>query len=101
VEHSERDRHLPEDITGLPLADHALHAVDEPKHLEPSLQDAEERPRITLVHSELPGNERDVRHHPGKPVALGRLEVGENFDPSDLVRCHHRLLHRGRLGSVQ
>ena len=29
VEHSERDRHLPEDVTGLPLADHALHAVDD------------------------------------------------------------------------
>ena len=29
VEHSERDRHLPEDVTRLPLADHALDAVDD------------------------------------------------------------------------
>jgi hypothetical protein len=31
LEHSERDRHLPEDVTGPPLPDHALHAVDEPE----------------------------------------------------------------------
>ena len=55
----------------------AFHAVDESEHLDPTLEEAEKRPRVTLVHSELAGNERDVRHHPRKPVALGRLQVRE------------------------
>src|SRR5262249_28888027 len=46
VEHSERDRHLGEDVTRSPLADHARHAVDEPEHLEATLEDAEERPLV-------------------------------------------------------
>lgn len=71
VEHSERDRHLPEDVTGPPLADHALHAVDAPDHLDPTLEDAEQRPLVPFVHGGLARNEREVRHHPGKPVAFG------------------------------
>ena len=89
MEHSERDRHLPEDVTGLPLADHALDAVDDPEHLEPALEDAEQRARVTLVHGELAGNERDVRHHPGEPLAFGRLEVHEHGDAADLLCRHH------------
>ena len=99
VEHPERDRHLPEDVAGLPLADHALHAVDAPDHLEPTLEDAEQRPRVTLVHGELARNERDVRHHPGEPVAFGRLEVREHCDPADLLRRHHGR-HTGVLGHL-
>ena len=97
VEHSERDRHLPEDVAGLPLADHALHAVDEPDHLDPTLEDAEQRPLVTLVHGVLARRERDVRRHPGKPVAFGRLEVREHRDPTDLLRRHHEM-HHGRTG---
>ena len=89
VQHSERDRHLPEDVTRLPLADHALDAVDDPEHVEPALEDAEQRPRVTLVHGELAGNESDVRHHPGEPVAFGRLEVREHRDAADLLCRHH------------
>ena len=55
VAHPERDRHLPEDVTGLPLADHALHAVDEHDHLDPTLEHAEQRPLVALVHGELAG----------------------------------------------
>ncbi len=95
VEHPERDRHLPEDVTGPPLADHALHAVDAPDHLEPTFEHAEQRPPVTLVHGRLARRERDVRHEPGKPVTFGRLEVRENRDPADLLRRHHEL-HHGR-----
>ena len=98
--HSERDRHLPEDVTRLPLADHAFHAVDTPQHLDPTRQDAEQRPSITLVYSELAGNERDVRHHTCKPVELARLEVREHREPPDLLRRHHELRRRGWSGCV-
>src|SRR5439155_17818838 len=95
MEHSKRDRHLPEDVTGPPLADHAVDAVDESVHLDPTLEDAEQCPRVTLVHRGLAGNERDVRYHPGKPVAFGRLEVREHCNPTDLLRRHHEK-HRRR-----
>ena len=100
MEHAEGDRHLPEDVTGPPLADHALHAVDAPEHLEPTLEDAEQRPSVTLVHGGLAGNERDVRHCPGEPVAFGRLEVREDRDPTDLLRRHHEMHHLRRLSIV-
>ncbi len=100
VEHSERDRHLPEDVTGTPLADHALHAIDKPVHLDPTLEDAEQCPRITLVHSGLAGNEGDVRHQPGQPLAFSRLEVREHRYPSDLLRRHHEIRRLCSLGIV-
>src|SRR5262249_42886263 len=40
-------------------------------------------------HGGLAGNERDVRHDPGKPFAFGRLEVREHRDPTDLLPRHH------------
>ncbi len=86
MEHSERDRHLPEDITGLALADDALHAVDTPDHLEPTLEDAEQRSRVALVHCGLAGRQRDISHNPGKPVPFSRLEIREHSDATDLVR---------------
>ena len=100
VEHAEGDRHLTEDVAGPPLADNTLHAVDAPDHFEPTLEDAEQCPSVTLVHSGLAGNERDVRHCPGEPVAFGRLEVREHCDPTDLLRRHHELHHLCRLGIV-
>ena len=99
MEHPERDRHLPEDVARLSLADHALHAVDAPDHLESTFEHTEQRPRVAFVHSRLAGGERDVRHHSGKPVAFGWLEVREHGDPADLLRRHHEL-HRHRLSSV-
>ena len=55
MEHPERDRHLSEDVAGVPLADHARDPVDVPEHLQPALEDAEERPFVPLVHGELAG----------------------------------------------
>src|SRR5262249_36761806 len=89
VEQSERDRHLPEDVTGLPLTDHALHAVDEPEHLDPPPQDAEQRARVTLMDGELAGSEGDVRDYAGKPLAFGPPAIRENSEPTDLLGRHH------------
>ena len=100
VEHAEGDRHLPEDVTWPPFADHTFHAVDAPEHLEPTVEDAEQCPSVTLVHSGLAGNKRDVRHCPGEPVELGRLEVREHRDLTDLLRRHHEMHHLRRLGIV-
>ena len=100
IEDSERDRHLSEDVTRLPLADHALHAVDAPDHLDPTFEQAEQRPLVTLVHRRLAGNERDVGHHPGKPIAFGRLEVRKYRDPTDLLRRHHPMHRRRRPSTV-
>ena len=90
VEHSERDRHLSEDVTGDSLADHALHAVGPPQHFDATRKNAEQGPLITLVHGELTRSERDVRYHPGKPFAFGLREIREHRDLADLLRRHHK-----------
>ena len=72
VGHPERDRDLAEDVTGLPLADHALDAVDELDHLDPPLEHAEQRPLVALVHGVLAGAERDVGRDTTEPLAVGR-----------------------------
>ena len=100
VEHSERDRHLSEYLARLPLADYALHAVDPSDHLDPPFEDAEQRPFVTLVHGVLTRHERDVRDDPGEPFAIGRLEVCEDGDLTDLVRRHHERHTGDRLESV-
>ena len=64
-------------------------AANPPDHLEPSLEEAEQRLRVALVHSGLAGNERDVRHNPSKPFAFGLLEVREHLDSADLLPRHH------------
>ena len=95
--HSERHRHLPEDVAGPPFADHALFAVDELHHLDPTLEHAEERPLVPLVHRVLPGAERDVGRDTTEPLAVGRLEIREHLEPPDLLRGHHascRLVER-------
>ena len=89
MKHSERDRHLPEDVARRSLPDHALDAVDASDHLDPTLEEAEQRLRITLMHGGLARNEPDVRDHPGKSVALVRLEVREHCYLTDLSGCHH------------
>ncbi len=101
IEHSERDRHLAENVTRLPLTDDALHPVDAPDHLDPTFEEAEERPLVTLVHGGLAWRERDICDHPGQPVTFGRLEVREHTDPTDLLRRHHEMHHRRRLSSVR
>src|SRR5438477_4663974 len=89
VDHPERHRHLRENITGRSFADHALHAVDTPDYFDPTLEKAEQRPRVTLVDRGIAGRESDVRDDASKPLAFGPIEVREDRDPSDLLRRHH------------
>ncbi len=56
VEHSEGDRHLPEDVTGLPLSDHAFHAVDTPQHLDSTRQ---KRRTAPARHPRVPRTRRE------------------------------------------
>ena len=86
---SERDRDLPEDVTGLPLADHALDAVDELDRLDPTLEQPEERRLVSLVNRELTGAEADIGRDPTEPLAIRRLEALEYCDPTDVVRRQH------------
>ena len=92
--HSERDRDLSEDVTGLPFADDALHAVDEPDRLDPTLQQAEQRPLVPLVNRVLARGERDVGRDTTEPLAIGRLERREHLEPPDLLRGHQAGSHR-------
>ena len=87
--HSERHRQLPADVAGPPFADDALFAVAEPHHLDPTLEHAEERPLVPLVHREFAGAERDVGRNTTEPLAVGRLERREHLEPPDLLRGHH------------
>ena len=86
VEHPERDRHLPENVAGEPLADDADDAVRDTEYLEASLEDAEERAIVSFVDCELAGRQRDVRDDFREPVEHVRLDVGEQFDAGDLLR---------------
>ena len=94
--HPERDRHLPEDVTGPPLADHALHAVDEHDHLHPTLEHAEQCPLVPLVHGVLAGADRDVGRNTTEALAVGRIESREHLEPPDLLRGHHASRRRRR-----
>ena len=89
VGHSERDRHLPEDVAGPPLADHALHAVDELDRLDPTLEHGEQRALVAVVHRILAGAEGDVGRNTTEPLEIGRLERRKRRDLGDLVRRHH------------
>ena len=89
VAHSERDRHLPEDVTGPPLADHALNAVDDTDHLHPTLEHAEQSPLVPFVHGVLAGDERDVGSNTTEPLTIGRIERREHLEPPDLLQGHH------------
>jgi len=86
---SERDRDLPEDVAGLASTDHALHAVDEPDHLDPALEQPEERRLVALVNRALPGGEADIGRDPTEPVAGRRLEVRKDLDTTELIRRQH------------
>ncbi|HET7354540.1 MAG TPA: hypothetical protein VFJ11_10905 [Gaiellaceae bacterium] len=89
MKHSERHRHLPDDVPWLPLADDTLDTVDAPENLDPAFEDAKQRPLITFVHGELARHERDVGGQSGKPVAFGQLKVREHRDLTDFLRRHH------------
>ena len=87
---------LPEDVSGPPLADHALDAVDELDHLDPTLEQSEERSLVSLVHRVLAGAEADVGRDATEPLAICRLESREHREPTDLVRRHHPGQRRGQ-----
>ena len=87
--HSERHRQLPADVAGPPFADDALFGVAQPHNLDPTLEHAEQRPLVPLVHRELAGAERDVGRNTTEPLAVGRLEGREHLEPPDLLRGHH------------
>jgi hypothetical protein len=40
---------------------------------------------LDRVKAQKGGHQRDVWHHPGKPLALCRLEVRKHCDPADLL----------------
>ena len=86
---SKRDRDLPKDVTGPTLADHALHAVDEPDRFDPALEQPEERGPVSLVHRKRSNADADVCRDPTEPLPIGRLEALEDRDSPDLVRRHH------------
>ncbi len=98
--HPERDRQLADDVTGPALADQSLLAVDEPDHLDPALEDAEQHRPVTLVRGVLAGRERDVRRHTAKPIAMRQVDVRENGDPTDLLGGHHEMHRHGWPRSV-
>ena len=85
----EHDRHLAEDVAGLPLADDALDPVDELDRLDPTLEHGEERPLVALVRRVLARHEADVAAARAEPLALGRLEAREDREPPDLLRGDH------------
>ena len=86
---SERDRHLPEDVSRLTLADDALDSIDELDRLDPTLEHGEERSLVARVRGVLARAEADIGRNATKPFAVGRLESREHRDPTDLVRRHH------------
>ena len=61
---AERDRHLAEQVAGLPLPDHARDPVDELDRLDPAVKHGEERTFVALGRRELARRQRDVRGHP-------------------------------------
>lgn len=92
----ERDRDLPEDVTGSPFADHALDAVDELDHFDPTLEQSEERWLVSFVNRVLASAEADVGRDATEPLAISRLEIRKHRDPTDLVRRHHPGQRRGQ-----
>ena len=79
----ERDRHLAEDVTRVPLADDALDAVDELRRFDPPVEHGEERSLRALVRRVLARQQGDVRRRLREPLAVLRLERGEDRDRPD------------------
>ena len=87
---AERDRHLPEDLADVPLADDALDPVRELDRLDLALEQAEERALAALRRRVLARQEADVGGGAGEPLALGELESREDRDRSNVVRSDHQ-----------
>jgi hypothetical protein len=93
---AERDRHLAEDVAGLPVADDLRDPVEVLDRLDLSGEQAEERPLAALVGGVLARLEPDVGGSAGEPLALRERELREDRDPRDLVGGHHAEALRGR-----
>jgi GNAT superfamily N-acetyltransferase len=86
----ERDRHLAEDVPGDALTDDGRDAIVDPHRMDSSLEQAEERPLGLRLGRVLVRREADVGCDPRDPLPLLEAEVGEDRDPGDLLRGHHR-----------
>ncbi|HEX6878504.1 MAG TPA: hypothetical protein VF165_22795, partial [Nocardioidaceae bacterium] len=89
VKHSESHRHLPDDLTRLPLTDHTLHPIEAPQHLDSPLENTEQRPLVAFVHHELARRERDICDQPRKPATFRLRKVREHGDLPDFLCRHH------------
>jgi hypothetical protein len=85
----EHDRHLPEDVPWVALADDALDPVDQLDRLDAAGEHGEERALAPGVRRILAGHEVDVRRPPRKVLTLGRSESPKGRDLRDLLRGHH------------
>ena len=86
---AERDRHLAEDVSQLALADDPLDAVDQLDRLDPPLEHREERALRPLVRRVLALHEADVGGGPREPLAVRRVEPGEDRHAADVVLRDH------------
>ena len=89
---TEGDRHLTENVAGLPLPDHAVDPVYELDGLDTTIKEREQRPLVALISGVLTQGEADVRRRPvQEPLPSARIETRENRHLPDLVRRHHWL----------
>ena len=86
---SERDRDLPDEVAGPPLADDPLDSIDELDHLDMTLEQSEKPRLVSLVYRKFLGSEADVGRNAREPLAVGSLESREYLEPSDLLGGHH------------
>ena len=89
-----RDRDLPDQVAGAPLADDPLDSIDDLDHLDMPLEQSEEPRLVSLVYRVFSGAEADVGRNATEPLAVGGLESRESLEPPDFLRSHHPR-HRG------
>ena len=87
---TECDRHLPEDLPDLPLADDPLDPVGELDRLDPALEQAEERALTALRRRVLAREQADVGRGAGEPLALRDVESRKDGDRRDVVCSDHQ-----------
>src|SRR5206468_9748955 len=86
---SERDLDLSKNVTGPPLADHALYAVDQLDRLDATVEQPEERWLVSFVNRELARGKADVGRDTTEALAIRRFEHCEHRDSLELVWRHH------------